>query len=345
MKIAVTATGPRLTDQVEARFGRCPYFLIIDTDTMEFETLENPNVALGGGAGIQSAQLMSEKGVQVVLTGNCGPNAFRTFGAAGINVIVGVSGPVCDAVEKFKTGALSAAPEANVASHFGVGQGGSPAQGAPSMTGGGIGPGGAGMGRGGGMGGGRGGGMGGGRGGGMGGGGGGGMGGGRGGGMGGGRGGGMGGGRGGGMGGGRGGGMGGGRGGGMGQGAGMGTGGMMNVPPPAPYPGAPAVPQQPGAAATPEEELQVLKGQAQAMNDQLGAINARIEQLQQGDKVSGLVAVVDSEKCTGCRRCEEACPVGAISVGEFAQIDREKCTGCALCVAECPQDALSLHKA
>ena len=76
MKIAVTSTGPTLDDSVEARFGRCAYFLVVDTDTMQCEPIENPNIALGGGAGIQSAQLMSEKGVTTVLTGHCGPNAF-----------------------------------------------------------------------------------------------------------------------------------------------------------------------------------------------------------------------------------------------------------------------------
>ncbi len=120
MKIAVTSTGPTLDDNVEARFGRCPYFLIIDTDTMQLEAIENPNMALGGGAGIQSAQLMSEKGVITVLTGNCGPNAFNVFGQAGIQVIVGVSGPVRNAVEQFKTGSLSSASGPNVASHFGM---------------------------------------------------------------------------------------------------------------------------------------------------------------------------------------------------------------------------------
>ena len=120
MKIAVTSIGPTLDDNVEARFGRCPYFLIIDIDTMQFEAIENPNIAIGGGAGIQSAQLMSEKGVTTVLTGNCGPNAFNVFGQAGIQVIVGISGPVRGAVEQFKTGSLSSVSEPNVASHFGV---------------------------------------------------------------------------------------------------------------------------------------------------------------------------------------------------------------------------------
>jgi predicted Fe-Mo cluster-binding NifX family protein/ferredoxin len=124
MKIAITSTGPSLHDSVEARFGRCAYFLIIDTDTMQFEAMENPNLTLGGGAGVQSAQLMSEKGVTAVLTGNCGPNAFNVFGQAGIQVIVGVSGSVRQAAEQFKAGTLSSAAAPNVASHFGIGGGG-----------------------------------------------------------------------------------------------------------------------------------------------------------------------------------------------------------------------------
>ncbi|MBL7186443.1 MAG: 4Fe-4S binding protein [Phycisphaerae bacterium] len=120
MKIAVTSTGPTLDDNVEARFGRCVYFLIVDTDTMEYEAIENPNIALGGGAGIQSAQLMSEKGVMAVLTGNCGPNAFNVFGQTGIQVVVGVRGQVRSAVEQFKAGAFSSASEPNVGSHFGM---------------------------------------------------------------------------------------------------------------------------------------------------------------------------------------------------------------------------------
>jgi len=124
MKIAVTSTGPTLDDMMEARFGRCAYFLIIDLDTMEFEAVENPNIGLGGGAGIQSAQLMAEKGVSTVLTGNCGPNAFQPFGAANIQVITGVSGQVRQAVEQYKSGALSSTTTPNVQSHFGMGMGG-----------------------------------------------------------------------------------------------------------------------------------------------------------------------------------------------------------------------------
>lgn len=123
MKIAVTSTGPTLDDTVEARFGRCEYFLIIDPDSLNFEPIQNPNIALGGGAGIQSAQIMADKGVSVVLTGNCGPNAFRTFGAAGIQVITGVTGQVRQAVERFKAGELPSTSGPSVQSHFGMGRG------------------------------------------------------------------------------------------------------------------------------------------------------------------------------------------------------------------------------
>ena len=107
MKIAVSSTGPTLDDDVEPRFGRCPYFLIIDPETLEFEAIPNPNISMGGGAGIQSAQLMADRGVLFVLTGNCGPNAFRTFGAADVKVITGIEGQVRQAVERFRTGEIT----------------------------------------------------------------------------------------------------------------------------------------------------------------------------------------------------------------------------------------------
>ena len=151
MKIAVTSTGPTLDDTVEARFGRCPYFLVIDTDTLEFEAIENPNISLGGGAGIQSAQLLANKNVSVVLTGNCGPNAFQTFEAAGVKLITGVSGQVREAVEQYKSNALAGTSASNVESHFGMGMGGGMGGGTGMGRGMGMG-GGRGMGGGGGMG-------------------------------------------------------------------------------------------------------------------------------------------------------------------------------------------------
>lgn len=124
MKIAITSTGPTLDDAVETRFGRCAYFLIIDPNTMEFEAIANPNITLGGGAGIQSAQLMADKGVSVVLTGNCGPNAFKTFGAAGIQVITAVNGQVRQAVQQYTAGALADTTPSNVQSQSSPSMGG-----------------------------------------------------------------------------------------------------------------------------------------------------------------------------------------------------------------------------
>lgn len=118
MKIAITATAATLDANVDPRFGRCPCFLIVETDSMDHEAIENPNMTLGGGAGIQSAQLMTEKGVKCVLTGNCGPNAHQTLSAADIQIIVGCSGAVRDVVEQFKAGQLNTTSEPNVASHF-----------------------------------------------------------------------------------------------------------------------------------------------------------------------------------------------------------------------------------
>lgn len=124
MRIVVTSTGPDLDAAVDPRFGRCQHFVFVETDDMGVEAMENPNIALGGGAGIQSAQLIADKGAAVVLTGNCGPNAYQTLAAAGVQVIVGVSGSVREAVERYKTGALSATTQANVQSHFGMGMSG-----------------------------------------------------------------------------------------------------------------------------------------------------------------------------------------------------------------------------
>lgn len=121
MKIAVTTQGPNLDDKVDPRFGRCAYFLVVDTETMTAEAVENANVNAGGGAGIQSAQLIADRGVSHVLTGNCGPNAYRTLEAAEIKIIVGVSGIAREAVEKFKSGDLDVTDAPNVGSHFGTG--------------------------------------------------------------------------------------------------------------------------------------------------------------------------------------------------------------------------------
>ncbi|MGB2601678.1 MAG: NifB/NifX family molybdenum-iron cluster-binding protein [Candidatus Omnitrophota bacterium] len=120
MKICITAQGNDLEAQVDPRFGRCQYFVITDTDTDETDVLENSNKDGMGGVGVQSGQLMAEKQVKVVLTGNVGPNAFQTLQAGGIEVITGVSGKVKEAIEKYKKGEFKATQGPSVDSHFGT---------------------------------------------------------------------------------------------------------------------------------------------------------------------------------------------------------------------------------
>jgi len=105
-KICITSQGDNLDSEVDMRFGRCQYFIIVDPETMEFEAIKNPNLNATGGAGIQSAQLIASKGVKAVLTGDVGPNASRVFEAGGIRVISGSSGLVREVIEKYKKGVL-----------------------------------------------------------------------------------------------------------------------------------------------------------------------------------------------------------------------------------------------
>ena len=121
MKIAITSTGNNLDAQVDPRFGRAHYFIIVDSETLEFNVIENPALAAGGGAGVQSAQLIADQNAEYLLTGNCGPNAFKVFKAAGINVITDVAGTVRQAIEDFKNGAHKISDAPNVPSHHGMG--------------------------------------------------------------------------------------------------------------------------------------------------------------------------------------------------------------------------------
>jgi predicted Fe-Mo cluster-binding NifX family protein len=91
---------------------------------MSSEAFSNESIALGGGAGIQSAQFIASKGAEAVITGNCGPNAMSALSAAGVKVIIGQTGTVREAVERYKRGELGSTPAANVEAHYGMGGGG-----------------------------------------------------------------------------------------------------------------------------------------------------------------------------------------------------------------------------
>lgn len=122
MKIAVTSVGKELDSQVDPRFGRATCFIVVETETMAFEAIENANVAVAGGAGINAAKAVIDTGVQAVLTGNCGPNAERTLRATNIKLYTGVKGTVAEAVEQFKAATLTEATGPSVDSHSGMGQ-------------------------------------------------------------------------------------------------------------------------------------------------------------------------------------------------------------------------------
>ena len=123
MKIAVSSTGPTLQDNVDPRFGRCPYFLIVNPASMEFEALPNTNADLGGGAGIQSATLVMEKGATVLLTGSCGPNAVQVFEQGNVHIVTGVSGMVTQVVQQFAAGSLKSSKAAQATGRFQDGPG------------------------------------------------------------------------------------------------------------------------------------------------------------------------------------------------------------------------------
>ena len=119
MKIAVSASGPTLEAAVDPRFGRAPYLLVVDPETLEFEAVANQmNLQAAQGAGIQTATLVARYQPAAVLTGHCGPKAFQTLRAAGIQVIVEVCGPVKEAVERYRAGQLTTAPGPNATSHW-----------------------------------------------------------------------------------------------------------------------------------------------------------------------------------------------------------------------------------
>jgi predicted Fe-Mo cluster-binding NifX family protein len=121
MRIIVSAQGDSLDAPASPVFGRCPTYILVDTETAEYQALANPAMNQGGGAGIQAAQFVVNQGAQAVLTGNLGPNAFDVLLAAGIPAYMVPEGTVRQAVDAYKSQQLEVLGNANVAAHAGMG--------------------------------------------------------------------------------------------------------------------------------------------------------------------------------------------------------------------------------
>jgi len=124
LTIAVCSQGSEVDSTVDQRFGRCAYFVLIDPNSEQFESIINPALDAGGGAGVQAAQLLGNKGVEVVLVGNIGPKAISVFNAANINVYTEIQDTVEKTMALYQEGKLKLLSEPTVSSHFGFRQGG-----------------------------------------------------------------------------------------------------------------------------------------------------------------------------------------------------------------------------
>ena len=124
MKVAVSSSGPGLDAKVDIRFGRCPYFVIFDTETNEQANMTNTSAEAGSGAGIGAATAIAKSGATVVLTGNIGPNAARTLAELGIRVYQTQAGTVKEAIAAFAAGTCKEITAPTVAAKMGMGMGG-----------------------------------------------------------------------------------------------------------------------------------------------------------------------------------------------------------------------------
>jgi len=119
MKIAFTASGETLESPLDSRFGRAAKFIIYDLDQNTFEVIDNrQNLNAAQGAGIQSAQTVARAGVKAVVTGHCGPKAFRVLNAAGVKIFNASTATVSQALELYRAGKLTEASGADVEGHW-----------------------------------------------------------------------------------------------------------------------------------------------------------------------------------------------------------------------------------
>ena len=119
MKIAITAQDKELSSEIDLRFGRAKWIIVIDTETNNFQAHDNVvNLNAVQGAGIQTGQNIANLGVEAVITGNVGPNAFKTLNVAGVKIFLAEKQTVQEAIDSFKTGKLKEVNQANVEGHW-----------------------------------------------------------------------------------------------------------------------------------------------------------------------------------------------------------------------------------
>jgi predicted Fe-Mo cluster-binding NifX family protein len=107
MKVVVSSNGPDLEAPASATFGRCPMYMFVDTESMEFKATPNPACDAPGGAGIRAAEFVTKSDIQAVITGRVGPNATNVLQAAGVPVYLFPGGTIRQAVEDFNAGNLA----------------------------------------------------------------------------------------------------------------------------------------------------------------------------------------------------------------------------------------------
>ncbi len=119
MKIALSTSGSDLSAALDTRFGRAPKFLVLDLENGKFEIIDNQqNLDAAQGAGIQSAETVIRSGAKALVSGHCGPNAFRVLSSAGVKVYNSDAATVAEAVEQFKQGKLKESGGADVQGHW-----------------------------------------------------------------------------------------------------------------------------------------------------------------------------------------------------------------------------------
>jgi predicted Fe-Mo cluster-binding NifX family protein len=106
MKIIITATSNKIDQPFNPRFGRADYFILVDSETRDWQAFSNPAADARGGAGPQAVQFIAQKGAEVVISGRYGPSAFTALEAAGIKAYLAKDGTVNDVLNKFLTGEL-----------------------------------------------------------------------------------------------------------------------------------------------------------------------------------------------------------------------------------------------